>query len=91
MKTYLITYDLNKPGQDYNKLYEAIKISSDFSAWHCLDSNWIIKTDQTASEIRDYLKSFIDSSDNLLVVKLSGEGAWTGFDNNCSKWLKDNL
>ena len=29
-------------------------------------------------EIRDWLQSFIDSNDMLLVVALTGEAAWTG-------------
>lgn len=89
MKTYLITYDLNKPGQNYADLYEIIKSLG--KLWHCLDSNWIVKSDSTAAQIRDYLKSSIDSSDSLLVVRLNGEGAWTGFKDDCSTWLKDNL
>lgn len=89
MNPYLITYDLNKPGQDYQKLFDAIKKLGIW--WHCLDSNWIVKSNQTSVQICDYLKSFIDSNDKLLVVRLSGEAAWTGFDNDCSEWLKNNL
>lgn len=89
MKTYLIGYDLNKTGQDYQTLIEEIKKLGLW--WHCLDSTFIIKNDSTASDIRDYLKKYIDSNDELLVVRLSGEGAWTGFDQVCSEWLKTNL
>ena len=89
MKSYLISYDLNSPGQDYDSLYEAIKAIG--SCWHCLDSTWIVKTDKSAVEVRDSISPKIDNNDSLLVVKLSGEGAWTGFDNDCSSWLKNNL
>ena len=91
MKTYLIGYDLNKSGQDYKKLIDQIKKIGTW--WHCLDSTWIIKCKDTytAVSIRDYLKKYIDSNDELLVVRLSGEGAWCGFSQDCSKWLKDNL
>jgi hypothetical protein len=89
MKTYLVGYDLDKPGQDYNDLIKAIKALG--SWWHCLDSTWIIKTDWSAIQIRDNLQKHIDSNDKLLVVLLSGEGAWVGFDSQCSNWLKDNL
>jgi len=89
MKSYLITYDLLKPGQNYDELYEAIKKLGNW--WHCLQSVWIIKTDSTAIQIRDALQSYCDSNDKLLVVRLSGEGAWTGFDSTCSSWLKTNL
>ncbi|MDR7371762.1 CRISPR-associated protein Cas2 [Flavobacterium aquidurense] len=88
-KTYLIGYDLNKSGQDYTTLIEEIKKLGTW--WHCLDSTWIIKSSSNASIIRDHLKKFIDSNDELLVVCLTGEGAWTGFTEECSIWLKNNL
>ncbi|MDY0780965.1 hypothetical protein [Tenacibaculum sp. IB213877] len=89
MRTYLIGYDLNKSGQDYSTLIEKIKEIGNW--WHCLDSTFIIKTNNSSSQVRDYLLNFIDQNDKLLVVRLYGEGAWTGFDTNCSKWLKENL
>lgn len=89
MKSYLIGYDLNKTGQDYKTLIEQIKELG--SWWHHLDSTWIIKSDLTVVQIRDNLKDYIDDNDELLVVKLSGEAAWTGFNEKGSKWLKDNL
>lgn len=90
MNTYLIGYDLNKPGQNYENLFAAIKKLSG-TWWHCLDSTWIIKSNSTTKAIRDTLMSHIDKSDELLVVRLSGEGAWVGFDDECSSWLKENL
>lgn len=90
MKTYLISYDLNKPGQDYDPLYAAIKALSS-GWWHCLDSTWVIKHSGPAAAIRDALASYLDASDDLLVVHLSGEGAWRGFVDKCSSWLVDSL
>lgn len=89
MKTYLIGYDLNKTGQDYETLIEQIKKLGIW--WHHLDSTWIIKSDLTAAQIRDILESYVDNNDELLVAKLSGEAAWKGFNEKGSKWLKDNL
>lgn len=91
MRTYLIGYDLNKPRQhnDYKDLIAKIKVLGTW--WHCLDSTWIIKSNSSAEAIRNQLKPFIDSTDELLVVGLTGEGAWTGFDQQCSSWLRDNL
>lgn len=89
MKTYIIGYDLNRPGQDYADLIAAIKTYSTW--WHHLDSTWIIKTNETAQQVRDKLTPHIDNTDELLVVGSSGEGAWTGFNDKGSTWLKDNL
>ncbi|MDQ1193882.1 hypothetical protein QE419_002648 [Brevundimonas vesicularis] len=94
MSTYLIMYDLNKEGAAY---YEANKkltdrIKEKFPIWwHHLDSTWIVVTDLDHTQIRDDLKKYIDSDDELLVVKSSGTGAWTGFNGNGSGWLKKNL
>jgi hypothetical protein len=89
MKSYLIGYDLRRPGQDYKDLIEAIKNLGAW--WHCLDSTWIIKSNLTAEQIRDNLTPYIDDNDKLLVVKLFREAAWTGFDKNCADWLQTNL
>lgn len=90
MKTYLVGYDLNKPGQDYTKLIDALKGYPGW--WHYLDSTWVIKTDWTAVQIRDDLWQHMDASDELLVARLSGEAAWVGFDDDvASPWLKENI
>ena len=90
MATFLVSYDLNKPGQDYKDLIEAIKGLSD-TWWHHLDSTWVLEHPGPSKAIRDGLTPHLDASDELLVVKLTGEGAWTGFNEKGSKWLKDNL
>ncbi len=89
MASLMIGYDLNRPGKNYPELIEAIKAIG--SWWHCLDSTWIVKTEQTAAQIRDRLRPHIDTNDELLVAKLTGEGAWAGFDNQCATWLTNNL
>jgi hypothetical protein len=90
MASFLIGYDLNKTGKDYAGLIEAIKrLGSNW--WHCLDSTWIIKHAGPTTVIRDALTPYIDANDELLVVGLTGEGAWRGFDDECSGWLKNNL
>lgn len=90
-KSYLIGYDLNRPrGKDaYPDLIEAIKGLDNW--WHHLDSTWVVKSNLTAVQIRDRLTPHVDSGDELLVVTLTGEAAWLGFNITGSSWLKDNL
>jgi hypothetical protein len=90
MNTYMIGYDLNKPEQNYTNLITTIKESFD-NWWHYLDSTWIITTTLNTVQIRDLLQPHVDGDDELLVVKLSGEGAWAGFNQKASEWLKTNL
>ena len=73
--TYLISYDLDKPGQDYPRLITELER---LGAARILYSEWIFRSTSPAVQIRDWLKSFIDSNDMLLVVALTGEAAWTG-------------
>jgi hypothetical protein len=90
LKTYLIGYDLNRPGQNYPELFDAIKQVGG-TWWHCLDSTWIVKSDSTAKAIRDELAPHVDQGDELLVVNLTGESAWRGFNKECSDWLLNNI
>jgi hypothetical protein len=89
MASVLITYDLITPGKKYTELHDAIKALG--SWWHCVDSTWIVKSDFSLVQIRDELKKHVDSNDKLLVLGLSGAGAWVGLDKNCSDWLTNNL
>ncbi len=85
-QTYLVAYDLRRPGQDYPDL---IKNLESFSIkWHIMQSKWIIHTPLTAKELRDRLKKFLDTNDKLLVVKTGGVAAWTGFSESGNEWLK---
>ncbi|WP_437804547.1 SinR family protein [Sorangium sp. So ce693] len=89
MAIYLISYDLNTPGQDYKHLHAAIR---ELGAWtHPLDSVWIVDCDHTAAEIRDTLKYHIDSNDTLIVVRLQGAWASWNMSTNTVTWLKKHL
>ena len=70
---YLITYDLNKIGQNYDELYKAIKNLG--SWWHYLDSNWLVETDNSSNNISEILRNEIDNNDNLLVIKVTKDYA----------------
>jgi hypothetical protein len=89
MATLLVGYDLNKPGQDYDALIDRLKtVGSNW--WHHLDSTWLIKTTMSCTELRDDLKGYIDSGDELLVIDVTGRNwAATGFESY--DWLKNNL
>ncbi len=82
----LVTYDLNRPGQQYATLYEGIKSLG--THWHCLDSTWLLKTSYSTEQVRDHLKKFIDTNDKLLVVDFDGWAA-TGFPLEGYSWMKN--
>ena len=85
-----ISYDLNKPGQNYPELYDKIKKLA--SEWcHPVDSTWFIETTYSATEVRDAIVAVIDSSDSIIVTKASAPGAWKGLGKEASQWLQDHL
>ena len=86
----LISYDLQKPGQNYPNLFDAIK-SVGTGWWHCLESVWIVKTGLTSTQVRDTLQSHLDANDKLLVVALGGNWATSSLTQTCNKWLRENL
>jgi len=64
----LISYDLNRPGQNYTSLHEEIKKAETW--WHHLESVWIIETDLTPQQWYNRLAPHIDRSDNLIVFEI---------------------
>jgi hypothetical protein len=89
MATYAINYDLKKPGQNYQPLYDAIKKYG--THWHCMDSFWIVKTSDSASQVHANLHSHIDANDALMVSQMGPEAAWSGLPDAGTPWLKDKL
>ncbi|MGA2631536.1 MAG: hypothetical protein ABSG54_15160 [Terriglobia bacterium] len=75
MAVYLISYDLDKPGQDYPRVIAELER---LGAMKILYSEWILNSTDTAVALRDHLSKFIDGNDMLLVAGLTGEAAWTG-------------
>lgn len=74
MKTFLVSYDLDKPGQDYPRIIERLK---ELGAVKILYSEWVLRGNFSAADLRDDLKQYVDANDMLLVVVLTGEAAWT--------------
>jgi len=65
---FLVSYDLDKPEKDYPKLIDALKA---VGAQRVLYSEWMFNADNTAVQVRDHFKAFIDGDDHLLVVVVS--------------------
>lgn len=87
MARYIVTYDLIDE-RDYSTLIERIK---SYGKWaHPLESVWIIVTDETSTQVRDYLSECIDEDDKLLVMKTAQGASWVGLNLNVSKWIKNN-
>lgn len=93
MSCYIISYDLSqKNGEnrndDYKKIREAIET---YGIWAKItESCYAVVSDKKSTEVRDHLKSFLNTSDRIFVVKSAGIAAWS--NTICkSEWLKKNL
>lgn len=88
MACYIVSYDLLRPGRNYDQLYEALRSYSRWARIH--DSVWAVVTTQSAVQIRDHLSTYLDANDRVFVVKSGVEAAWRNV--KCkNEWLKENL
>lgn len=89
-KTYLLSYDLRTPGRDYAKLYEAIKkLANGYSK--PLESVWIIRSANSASDIRDELQKHVDSNDGLLVIEVLKHWATSSVAKVQTNWMHGHI
>ena len=73
MKLFFVTYDLLKPGKNYDQLYAALER---LGAKRVLLSVWALRGNYTAAGLRDSLKQHMDSNDRLLVIESADWAAW---------------
>jgi len=90
MRSYLVSYDLSAPSRDYTLLVKALKSYS--SCVKVLESVWLISTSHTAAEVRNQLKSRVDSDDKLVVVAV--KRGWATYNVDTSKvtaWMRNHI
>jgi hypothetical protein len=85
----LITYDLDKPGQKYTGLHEAIKSLGTW--WHYLESTWIVVSSQTPGQASDTLTTHIDANDNVLVIDVTNDRYAGWLSQDAWDWLKRHI
>ena len=79
-KPFMLTYDLNSPGQKYEKLRNVIK--NEISNGYCnyWESSFLFRSRLTPSEIVEKLKPYLDSGDKMFVTEIV---------NNKEGWLTE--
>lgn len=83
-----ISYDLNKPGQDYEKIISKIKTLGNWAKIH--KSYWYVNSNYTASQAVDVLWAVRDSSDSLYVVDATNNNAsWRNISAESEKFIKE--
>lgn len=64
---YLISYDLLKPGQNYEALLNALRQAGGHQV---LYSAWVLRTTWSAVQLRDLIRRYTDQDDRVLVTEL---------------------
>lgn len=86
---FIVTFDLNNPGSNYDRLIELIKAES---AWAKLGkSSYLVKSELKATQLRDNYNKVLGKNDKLYVGKVLAPAAWVSMPDDVSKWIKDNL
>lgn len=87
MATYLFAYDLHKQ-RNYPRLHEGIAKTN---AVRVTESNWLISTTSTATQVRDWLKSLVDADDSVAVIEIRGDWAAYNVPKVAIDWLASHL
>lgn len=85
MSLILITYDLNRPGQDYKDLHETIKALGTW--WHFLDSTWIVKCYLAPSQVWEKLSTVTDANDSFLILDVTADSRAGWLPEDAWDWL----
>ncbi|MCY3741259.1 MAG: hypothetical protein OXH00_09590 [Candidatus Poribacteria bacterium] len=89
MTTYIVTFEVNDNFKK-DQLKEKLKQYSGYCPIH--DNCWAVISDQSASQIRDFLSKDLPASERIFVIRSGIEAAWTNpYSTNNSEWLKERL
>ncbi|MCI2881408.1 hypothetical protein FH103_01950 [Staphylococcus hominis] len=80
-KPFMLTYDLNSPGQRYEDFRDVIKDEVSSGWCNYWDSTFVFRSTYTPSEIIDKLIPYIDNSDSIFIAEIV---------NNKSGWLTEH-
>jgi hypothetical protein len=89
MRTIQINYDLRKPGRNYQPVYDYIKSHDGYAK--PLQSLWLVRTEKSASTIRDELKNLVDSNDKIATFDVTGDSWATNFSDAHTDWMKGHM
>lgn len=87
MPNYFISYDLKKPGQNYEKVADAIKQTGQWAKVQL--SLWYVKSSMTAEQIAKHVWQHMDANDSLVVIDSSNnEAYWFNLDTQVSTFMQ---
>jgi CRISPR/Cas system-associated endoribonuclease Cas2 len=89
MATFIITYDTHA-GRNYQELYDAME---KHKGVRLAESVWGIELNNTAGEVRDWVKNVLDEDDTIVIIQVKPKPSWAtrNATKEASGWLKDNI
>lgn len=74
MRVFSVSYDLNRPGQQYTTLTNRL---TQLGARRVLFSQWMLRGNTTAEALRNDLQRLMDNSDGIIVIDVTNASmAW---------------
>lgn len=87
-KVLIITYELTSPWMNSEQLVQRIK---KLGGWARLSSSsYLVLTEHTPVQVRDYLAEVIGQSDQLYVGAAPSPSAWKGLPNDVGEWIRNS-
>ena len=77
---YMVTYDLNAPGQKYEQVLAVLDSIAEGEACSFWQSSYLLKSALAPAQIMDKLKPHLDENDKVLVIQVT---------KNHQGWLDD--
>jgi len=75
MYTYSVTYDLHKV-RNYQSLWNVL---NRLGGQRVLESQWLVRTQMTAPQLRDHLRKSMDNDDSIVVLELKPGSNWAAY------------
>ncbi|MCV7346995.1 CRISPR-associated endonuclease Cas2 [Mycolicibacterium rhodesiae] len=83
---YVVSYDLSKPGRDYEELHKFLRSHRDWAK--VLESVWIVESDLTQLELVNAALKHMDANDHIIVTPYTGVAAWYNISPEVQKWIQ---
>ncbi|WP_420403575.1 CRISPR-associated endonuclease Cas2 [Nisaea sp.] len=89
MTDFLVSYDLrNESGsQDYKPLWDELKR---LNAHRVQESVWLVNLNNTAKEVTEHFKAYMDGDDRILVCEFTRKHYFFNAMSGTNNWLTAN-
>lgn len=86
LNNLFISYDLNSPGQSYDKVIEKIK---SLGSWAKVQKSfWYVKSEYSSTQAVDIVWPMMDSNDSLIVIDATNHNAsWQGLSTEVAEHI----